>query len=446
MLVALIGLLARTDAVAAPRRLEGEGLLILQGATLIRGTDARPLPRSVLAIRGTRIEAVGRIGDFEYCEDAVVLDVSGRHLIPGLIDLNAPLIRRGAGRGGHIAVPLAESLLRIMLAHGITTVRNPVGPTARSVSLRAAVASHRLIGPRIVTAGDELEDPDPESLRAAVRDQAAAGVDLVRLGPATPPAAVSATISEAHARGLRVLGALRRTDWTRASRAGIDAVTGPTCWSEAYLAPRSRERYRRSLRLGDPLEARVLWLDQLDLAEPGLGVMARWLRRRQVAVDPSLISLWSELGDDPRRAALWPKLEALVRLYHRNGVLLTAGSGGPALRRAPGAALHDELERLVAAGIPPAEVLRIATRNGARALGLLGELGTIEPGHRADLVVLLADPLRDIRHTQRIEIVFRDGVPYSPQTLLRQPPDGLDATARAGTVRADRCGYSRASS
>jgi cytosine/adenosine deaminase-related metal-dependent hydrolase len=418
-LLALLGVLARAEAQAAPRRLEGEGLLILQGATLIRGTGARPLPRSLVAIRGTRIEAVARVGEIRYPANAVVLDLSGRFLIPGLVDLNAPVLAMAGGGRPRTASP--ERLLEILLAHGITTIRIPVGPTARSVALREEIASGQRIGPRILTAGDEIEGADPAELAAAVRLQAASGVDLVRLGPTTPPQAVQAAIHEAHARGVQVLGVLFRTPWTRAARSGIDSVSGLTSWSEADLEPGRRERYRQARAQGGSA-AHLAWLDHVDPAYPEVGVMVRWLKRRRVAVDPDLASLWAELEGAPHGPAVWPKVEALLRLYHQGGVLLTAGTGKTALERAPGASFHEELERLAAAGIPPWDVLRIATRNGAEALGLLGELGTVEPGHRADLLVLRGDPQRDIRSTRLIEIVFREGIPYSPETLLRRTP------------------------
>jgi hypothetical protein len=435
LLVAMAGLLARAEGWAAPPRLEGEGLLILQGATLIRGTGARPLPRSLVAIRGGRIEAVARVGEVVYPAEAAVVDLSGRFLIPGLIDQNAPLFPvTGAGDAG--ATP-PERLLEILLGHGITAIRVPGGPTDRLVALREEVASGERIGPRILTAGDELRGADGTELAAAVRRQVAAGVDLVHLGATVPPPGVRTATVEAHSRGVQVLGTLFRTPWTPAARARIDAVSGLSSWSEADLEPVSRERYRRALAQGDQARARLVWLDQLDLAYPPVGVMVRWLKRRRVAVDPDLFSLWTELEQKPQRAALWPKVEALVRRYHRARVLLTAGSGAAAFGRLPGESLHQELERLVAAGIPPLEVLQIATRNGAEALGLLGEIGTIEEGHRADLLVLLGDPQRDIRQTRRIEIVFQDGIPYSPESLRRgrgrpaepPPPNRRVATA-----------------
>jgi imidazolonepropionase-like amidohydrolase len=108
----------------------------------------------------------------------------------------------------------------------------------------------------------------------------------------------------------------------------------------------------------------------------------------------------------------------MIRVFHERGVLLTAGTDYMNPWMTPGVAFHRELELLVSAGIPPLDVLRIATRNGAEALGILQEAGTIEAGKRADLVVLTADPLAAIANTRKIERVFLRGRPFEPGQLL----------------------------
>ena len=113
---------------------------------------------------------------------------------------------------------------------------------------------------------------------------------------------------------------------------------------------------------------------------------------------------------------------ALTLKLHRAGVELMAGSDTPVQFCPPGGALHQELELLTAAGLSPREALLAATRNNARALGQSGELGSIEAGKLADLVVLDADPLLDIRHTRRIHRVIRAGVVLDPAELLRLVP------------------------
>jgi len=110
-----------------------------------------------------------------------------------------------------------------------------------------------------------------------------------------------------------------------------------------------------------------------------------------------------------RAHAAWPKLLGWVRTLHQGGVLLTTGTDTPTPWIVPGASLHDEFLLLEEAGIPRADVLRIATRNAAVALRCEAEQGTIERGKLADLVVLGADPLADLHNTRRIEMVIQRG-------------------------------------
>jgi len=108
----------------------------------------------------------------------------------------------------------------------------------------------------------------------------------------------------------------------------------------------------------------------------------------------------------------------MIRHFHEHGVLITAGSDVAMPWITPGVSFHRELELLVSSGIPPLDVLTIGTRNGARALGISDEVGTVEAGKRADLLVLRADPLKDIRNTREIDLVIMNGHRYEPSALL----------------------------
>jgi imidazolonepropionase-like amidohydrolase len=99
-------------------------------------------------------------------------------------------------------------------------------------------------------------------------------------------------------------------------------------------------------------------------------------------------------------------MEALIRAYHRGGVLLTAGSDEPNAWIVPGPSLHTELQLFVEAGLTPLETLTIATHNGAESLGILNDTGTIAVGKRADMILLDQDPTIDIRNTRAIARVF----------------------------------------
>jgi len=131
----------------------------------------------------------------------------------------------------------------------------------------------------------------------------------------------------------------------------------------------------------------------------------------------SFVSDWTEDDFASARTA-WPKVLGLTKRLFDRGILLTAGSDLPNPWVIPGVSFHEELQLLTDAGIPPLDVLRIATANGATALGIDDEVGTVEVGKRADLVVLTANPLDAMGNTRSIEWVLRGGVSLKPDSLL----------------------------
>ncbi len=145
---------------------------------------------------------------------------------------------------------------------------------------------------------------------------------------------------------------------------------------------------------------------------------------------PTILNIWKRstfvkdwTAEDFKRAkAQWPKLLNLTRLLYQKGVLITAGSDFPNPWVLPGLGFHSELELLNDAGIPPLEVIKIATWNGATALGIQSVTGSIKRGKQADLVVLNENPLKDIKNTRQIHLVFKRGKKYIPGTLLPNRP------------------------
>jgi imidazolonepropionase-like amidohydrolase/predicted esterase len=432
--------------------------LVLRGVSVIDGTGSPPAAGMDVVVEGERITAIHPSGSRRYPEAARVLDLPGRYVMPGLIDTHAHvtiLIFHTEGDGStrsEYRRDLSERALRLLLAHGVTTVRNPSAPAEAGVALRDDVARGRVLGPRILTSGEHMNDSrlSEEQLRSEVRRQAAAGVDMIKAYAGLRPAQVAAVVNEAHRLGLPVVGHLHQTSWTEAARLGIDAITHGSPWSPGYLPPQHRAEHAG---IRDFMLARLHWLESVELDGPEITEMIRELADRRIPVDPTLITYHTKLfGDDPRwteqpelalvpelaepwRAGrtfvrhwtaadfarargLWPRVEALIRRYHEGGVLLTVGSDLPQPWTIPGLSVHQEMELLVQAGLPAAEVLRQATRNGAEALGLLDSIGTVEVGKRADLLVLSADPTADIRNTRSIEAVIRDGVLRRPAELL----------------------------
>jgi imidazolonepropionase-like amidohydrolase len=458
-------LLALCGAAIGAKPIEfGEGAIALAGATVIDGTGAAPRRDAVIVIVKDRIAYVGRRASVRLLPQAKVLDLTGRWVVPGFIDTHAH-VPTSAG---------TEPFLSQLVAFGVTAIRVPGDNRVEFlVQLRDRIESGALIAPRIRTAGVFIDDKDrgwgdpagpgkvstEAEVREVVRRDAARKVDFIKLYVGLPPALVRAAIEEAHQHGLRVLGHLGRTTWTEAAELGIDSLAHSWYCGLAHsiVPPQYKDEFKDfyipNMRFNPTLFRK--WREVVDPNGPEVAQLASLLVKRHVEVHPNLVLgeavTW---GDDlkvlerlepdlapPEDAAAWrrgrhlfssywppeamaeakrafPAMVQAIGVFHRRGVLLTAGTDYLNPWMTPGVAFHRELELLASAGIPPLDVLRIATRNGAEALGILQDAGTIEVGKRADLVTLTADPLASIRNTRKIERVFLRGRSLEPASLL----------------------------
>lgn len=439
-----------------------EPVTVLQHVTVVDVPHGTLLPDRTVEIRGDRIAAVRPAAGYKPPQGARVLDLPGRYVVPGFVEMHAHLFSHPWDEKGELMPRFDREatleMLRVMLAHGITTVRDPGSETEAAVTLRRMIAEGKVTGPSLLTAGRIVNassfNPEPfapvkdeAAIRQEIRWQAAAGVDFIKVYSSMPPELMKVAIEEAHAHGLRVIGHIQRTTWTQAAELGIDAITHGASWSKESLSEADQPGYDQSLF------GRVYWLEHLDLKSPAVVSMAETLARRRVTVDPTLIAMHTKFwGNDPRYTrhpqmslapeafrrgwpkgiftaswtddqyrqaqARWPKMLALTKLLFDRGVLLTVGTDTPTPWIIPGVSFHEEMALLAEAGIPAKEVLRMATANGARALGKEKSIGAVAAGMRADLVVLRANPLEDIKNTREIEWVVKGGKTHAPRDLL----------------------------
>lgn len=421
-------------------------------------------PRTVVVSDG-RIAAIGASSEVGVPAGAQRIDGRGRFLIPGLVDMHVHLFNNASHR------PPNTWSFPLYVANGVTAIREMAALPAQIATVnawRASSADGTLVAPRIVAAGVAVDGSTPAEAVRYVDMAADAGADFIKVFSDVSAANWRAILDESRRRGLPLSGHVPAGVPVRtAATAGQSTDEHLTQVFEACTAIEQQMIDERGGLAGDAL------VERNDAQEPRVldaydqracdRVAHALAATRQVQV-PTLVLPWVEskpadpaMARDPRwkylraderarwqrvageltaqqravGARRWGVARKIASTLHRAGVPLLAGTDAPMPSVYPGFALHDELERFVDVGLTPAEALRAATLAPASFLGIADKAGSIEVGKRADLVLLDADPLRDIRNTRRIEAVLLDGRP-----LTRAALDTLLADA-ASTAGAD---------
>ncbi len=447
--------------VLAPRVVRSE-VIALRGVTVIDGTGAPPLPDAVVLIEGERIRELGKA--IAIPAGARVLSLEGHYVIPGLIDghvhyrnwLGELLLNHGVTTVLDLG-NLTEWILAVQ--QGVKLGRIPApriltsGNNLESAEEEPDIFSSRAgLTKRSWRYKTFLHTP--EEARSVVRRMAEQGVDLIKVYQSLRPPALSAITEEAHRLGLAVVG--HTDDAFESAAAGLNAITHLWGTSETCLSPEEKKLFSKggvespyarmhsdcAARLIQELVARNVYLNPL-LSHEHKAVSALQpdhesedyglLRNPDLGYIPldarlGMLSMYDRVRNYARRYATnFPRLSELtpedrelfrrgrensqrfVRDFVRAGGKLFMGtdSGGGA-KEVPGLAVHQELEEWVAAGLSPMEALVAATRNPAQLAGRK-DLGTLRPGSYADLVVLEASPLENIRNTRKIRKVFLAG-------------------------------------
>jgi imidazolonepropionase-like amidohydrolase len=423
------------------------------GVTIIPMTDATTLlADQTVLVRDGAILSIGHSSTTPVPARARRIDGRGKFLMPGLADMHV-----------HLEYLDNPDILKLFVASGVTTVRNMDG-RPYIIDWRRRVEAGELVGPRIVTAGpiidgspplrdDNLSVADAAAAAAAINAQADAGYDFVKLYTNLSPQAYRAAVAEAKRRGKPVSGHIPRqievaeaiashrsiehlTDYGEALEPGDGQGSRRWHWSKLYLAqpldPDRLPQLARELALAGTWtvptlvqpERAVATAEQIEswLAAPAMHTVPQAFREawaEEVRRNSARLEGDDWLTIDRGRA----NRRALVLAIHRAGGPLLAGTDTPNAFVIPGFSLPDELELLVAAGLSPGNALLAATRDAARYLGQESSWGTVEPRRRADVVLLDANPLKDIRNVR-----LRSGVMLSGRWFSRAE---LDALARA---------------
>ncbi len=392
---------------------------------------------------------------------AQILDATGKYLIPGLADMHIHLMGAGEPVGSR------EFILPLLIANGITTVRDMGGDVAQLKKLKKEIDSGGQLGPQIFFTGPYL-DGNPPSFQpsivvqtpaeavAAVQRLKSEGVDFIKVQSRLKPDAYFAIAAAARKEGIRFVGhvpdSISASQASDAGQASIEHLTG------ILLACSSKEAELRQQQLDPPPQhetPRQTSLRQRAWQQAVLDSYSRekaqWLYAKflanytwQVPTLPLLIDLayltpatarpndpnlryvpqklrnnWKQgraeslanktAGDFELRTKLVEASLNAVGDMNAMGIPMMAGTDSTAPNLVPGFALHESLADLVQAGLTPMQALQAATSQPAKFLGRSQQQGTIAPGQRADLVLLDANPLQNIHNTEKIQAVFLKG-------------------------------------
>lgn len=447
--LALTGVTALAEPASADAG--GGDVLVLTGGTLIDGTGGKPRQNATIVTVGDRIVAIGR--PRHALPDGVrVVDLRGKYVLPGLWDAHAHTDN------------LPKIHLPLWLANGVTSVREMWG-LAHLPAMRERIETGEILGPRMVIASKMMDGPyaastdpsnaavvrTPEEAKAAVRAAKNSGADFVKIWSLLEPELFEAISIEAHRRGLPLSGHLPDRvpvlDGIRAGMTTMEHLHGipldvssrrdehralinstpvdPANPAASYFfarqlemealkayAPRRAERLFSALRRSRTVLTPTMTVQRFftfppsfHREDPRVKYMPPWLVSSwNASMGPEWTPAQIEAGQAHYRAVL-----ELVESINEAEVLQLAGSDSLVPYQFAGFSLQDELGWLVDGGLTPMQAILAATRNPARVVGLGHLSGTVQPGKWADLLVVDADPLVNIRNTQRIHAVVARG-------------------------------------
>jgi imidazolonepropionase-like amidohydrolase len=418
-----IGMVALAGAMVVPVMTQSQSVTrAFIGAALFDGTGAPAVPNVVLIVRDGRIVAVGPASSVTIPDDAERVDVTGRFIIPGIVNAHGHI---GSADGLRTGPEVnTDDTVRRQLAlnarYGVTTVVSLGDEGEPGFRARDGNGAPDLTRARIFVAGPVVSAKTPDDARRTVREIAKLQPDWIKIrvddnlgaGTKMPPEVYRAVIDEAHAAKRRVAAHIfYLEDAKDLLRAGVDFIA-----HSIRDAPVDRE-------LIDLMKARNVCLSPTLMREVSTFVYATrpaffddpFFTRE---ADPKVVAALEE----PERQQTMAKSRAAeayrkglevarrnVKTLHDAGIRIASGtdSGPPA--RFQGYFEHLELEELVRSGLTPIQALKAATGDAAGCAGIGDRLGTLTPSRAADFIVLSRDPVQDIRNTRTIESVWIAG-------------------------------------
>lgn len=455
-------LLSCAEPPACAQGAKPQPAIAIVGATLIdvsnSGRSTHDIPNAVVVIRGGKIEAAGPATSVKIPKDAKTLDYKGAYILPGLIDGFAGLN--------------SQAQANAWLYMGVTTIVGLQDPRRGMLKFDARPSPHiypldlggsmdaysfLLSIPRWknkIKNADDFVELDERETKAQLEELARLGTRVVLLGHDLTADRTKFVIAESHRLGLVTYGEFINTPFSDGLNDGVDVLLHMSRYELGLVPPRLQEPLARDpeASLAPPYD----YLRKLDPADPSIAAYSKQIAASRAALMPTMSLSYLQLPNhrnlwkEPAAAILDPKglhqppdpetgeatkdfgpddtrhltkaddaqFFALNRALQVAHPLNLAGTASPAFGTMPGISLHTELELLVRLGLTPREALAAATSNYAAHFGW-HELGLVEKGRRADLLILAADPTVDITNSREIRAVILEGVVLDRDALLK---------------------------
>ncbi|MGH9713407.1 MAG: amidohydrolase family protein [Candidatus Acidiferrales bacterium] len=409
--------------------------LAIMGGTLIDGTGSDPLPDSAVVIEKGRILAAGPRAKVKIPHGATKIDARGKSILPGLWDMHAHFEQVEWGP--------------IYLAAGATTVRDCGNEFEFLVAVRDAIQNGRGLGPRLLLAGVVdgsgplsmgIEAVDtPEEAKAWVNRYHDAGFQQIKIYSSVKLEETRMIAEEGHRLGMTVTGHVPEgLDAYQTIEAGQDQINHiqyvanimrPALPADATRMDRLSANANVNLESPEAKRALAFLVEHGTVVDPTLAVSEFFTAtsaKPPASFEPGVNKVAPELAEQLSASGppspltdmfekVFEKDVAIVGALHRAGVPIVAGTD----QTVPGHSLYREIELYEQAGFTPMEAIQAATIVPARAMGLETELGTVESGKRADLIIVNGNPLESIHNIRKVEFVITNGIMYNCAELWR---------------------------
>jgi hypothetical protein len=460
IVAALCLLFSLAESTAHAQNDKAPTAIALVGGTLIdvsnSGHSRHDIPNAVVVLGDGKIEAAGPADLVKIPKDAKTIDCTGTYILPGLVDGFAGLN--------------SQAQANAWLYMGVTTIVGFQDERRGKLKLNAHPSPHVYLFDLAgsidedsllislpqwkskLKPGSDSVDLSEQETKAQLEELARLGARAIYLGSDLTAAKTKFIIAECHRLGLVTYGEFSSTPYADGLKDGVDVLVHMTRYPLGLIPPRLQQPLVQNPE-GDAYKAATAYLRQLDPADPSITAYGIQVKAAHVALMPTLSlnyllipnhrNLWKEPAAsilDPKglhqppdpvtgestqdaldqRIAFTAHFWAISRTLHLTHPLYLAGSGASGLGTMPGISMHTELELLVRLGLTPREALAAATSNYSEQFGW-HELGKVEAGRRADLLILAADPTVEISNTRKIHSVVLDGTVLDRAALLNVP-------------------------